>query len=312
MTTSWSITPAHGLLDDASRDAVLELINLATRSDGQGPLSEHATLHLRYGGDREVTHLMVWHEGVLLGYMHLDSTDEVQGPSAEVVVRPDMRGRGIGGALTDAAVAESGMRPLRLWAHGDSPDAAKLAQARGFHRRRSLLQMRRSLYAPLPKALIPNGITIRTFEVGRDNDAWLALNAEAFADLPDQGSWTTEDLTARLREPWFDPQGLLVAQDSDGHMLGTHWTKVHGAVDHHDHVHDPVGEVYVLGVANRARGTGLGRALTILGLEHLRDKGLDAVMLYVDASNTAGIRVYEGLGFTPWDTDVLYVHGLGT
>jgi mycothiol synthase len=30
-------------------------------------------------------------------------------------------------------------------------------------------------------------------------------------------------------------------------------------------------------------------------------------MLYVDSTNTAAIRLYESLGFTRWDTDVMYL-----
>lgn len=308
MTRGWHVDVARGGLPVATRDAVLALLNGATRHDGLRPLSEHATLHLRYGGDREVTHLMVWDAQSLVGYAHLDTTDKVAGPSAELVVEPTRRGQGIGAALTDTALNVTDLRPLRLWAHGDSPDAARLAQARGFRRHRSLLQMRRSLYAPLPRPLLPPGVHVRGFILGQDEPAWLALNSRAFATLPDQGGWTRADLDARLREAWFDPAGLLVAIDDSGAMVGTHWTKVHGAANHHDHVHDPIGEVYVLGVAESARGTGLGRALTILGLEHLRERGLDAVMLYVDDSNDAAKKVYEGLGFTAWDADVLYVH----
>ena len=59
MTDGWQVDLAQGELPAATRDAVLSLINGATRHDGMRPLSEHATLHLRYGGDREVTHLMV-------------------------------------------------------------------------------------------------------------------------------------------------------------------------------------------------------------------------------------------------------------
>lgn len=308
MTLAWDVQQSHGELPEPTRDAVLALINTATRHDGLRPLSEHATLHLRYGGDREVTHLMVWRDAELVGYAHLDTTDKVAGPSAEIVVAPHLRNHGIGAALTDAALRANALRPLRLWAHGDSPEAARLAHARGFRRHRSLLQMRRSLYAPLPRPLLPPDVTVRGFHVGEDESAWLTLNAQAFAALPDQSGWTRADLDARLQESWFDPDGLLVAFDTAGELVGTHWTKVHGAADHHDHVHDPIGEVYVLGVADSARGTGLGRALTILGLEHLRERGLDAVMLYVDSSNTAAKKVYEGLGFTTWDADVLYVH----
>ena len=65
-------------------------------------------------------------------------------------------------------------------------------------------------------------------------------------------------------------------------------------------------EVYVLGVAPGHQGHGLGRTLTVIGLEHLRSRGLNEVMLYVDESNTAAVRTYEALGFTRVDVDVLY------
>ncbi len=80
-------------------------------------------------------------------------------------------------------------------------------------------------------------------------------------------------------------------------MLGFHWTKVHGArsfdpvdtVDDHGHDHDPIGEVYVLGVDPAAQGLGLGAALTLAGLRYLRGRGLDQVMLYVEETNRPAI-----------------------
>jgi mycothiol synthase len=162
-----------------------------------------------------------------------------------------------------------------------------------------LRQMRRPL-VDLPEAVLPSGVVVRTFEVGADEEAWTALNNEAFASHPDQGSWSVDEVRVREQESWFDPAGFFLAV-RDGRLVGFHWTKVHGA-DGHDH--EPIGEVYVVGVADSERGTGLGKALTLIGLEHLATRGLAEALLYVDESNPAAIGLYERLGFTTWSKDV--------
>jgi mycothiol synthase len=224
------------------------------------------------------------------------------------------RRRGLGRALVRAAMEASNDGRLRLWAHGDHPSASALALSLGFERSRVLWQMRRSLYAPVPAPELPDGVRIRPFEVGRDEEAWVALNAAAFADHPDQGRWTLRDLRVRLCEPWFSAPGFLLAErEADGELLGFHWTKVHGELHVHPrppgtapHAHEPIGEVYVLGISPRAAGTGLGVALTLAGLRHLRAQGLDQAMLYVDESNTRAVRLYQKLGFSRWTTDVCF------
>jgi mycothiol synthase len=300
---------------------VLALTQAASDADGVYPLSEHVMLHLRHGGDAPAVHLLArdadQHPGAgdpLVGYAHVDTTDEVEGASAELCVHPAARRRGLGRALVTGAIAAAQEHDpagrLRLWAHGDHPSANALAMSLGFHRARVLWQMRRSLYAPVSIPHLPDGVSLRPFRVGQDDDAWLALNARAFADHPDQGRWTREDLRVRLTEQWFDPDGFLLAERA-GQLVGFHWTKVHGALRHHPpgeepHDHDPMGEVYVLGVDPAAAGHGLGRALTLAGLRYLRGRGLDQVMLYVDETNRPAIGLYTRLGFARWSTDVSF------
>jgi mycothiol synthase len=225
--------------------------------------------------------------------------------SGELVVHPARRRRGLGRALLDAMTAEAGGQSLRVWAHGDLPAAAKLAEAAGFGRFRALWQMRRPLRGRLDQPALPEGYALRTFVPGRDEDEWLSLNARAFAQHPEQGSWTRHDLELREREPWFDPAGFLIAERG-GHMAGFHWTKVHSPAGRQGSADSGLGEVYVLGVDPAGQGTGLGRALTLAGLHYLRDRGLAEAMLYVDEDNLAAIAMYSRLGFTRTRTDVMY------
>jgi mycothiol synthase len=211
-------------------------------------------------------------------------------------------------------VAEAGPLRVRIWAHGDLPAAARLAADAGFTRVRALYQLRRSLRKPVPEARLPEGITLRAFVPGADEDEWLEVNAAAFADHPEQGNWTRAELEHREAQPWFDPAGFFLAV-RDGHLAGFHWTKVHGqrpaAGEGASGLAGPdgrTGEVYVVGVHPREQGTGLGRALTLAGLAYLRAEEIPEVMLYVDGENTAAIRLYESLGFELASTDVMYEH----
>ncbi|MFJ9131000.1 mycothiol synthase [Streptomyces sp. NPDC102340] len=276
---------------------VLDLLTEAARTDGQQAVSEQGRLQLR-GGEREgVRHLLLSIGDELVGYAQLEDTDPIEAPAAELVVHPAHRGHGHGRALGAALLAASGKR-LRVWAHGGHSAARHLAQVLGLTLFRELRQMRRPLTnLELPEPVLPAGVRIRTFVPGQDDEAWLAVNAAAFAHHPEQGSLTQRDLDDRKAEPWFDPAGFFLAFRGD-ELVGFHWTKVHAQ--------ERLGEVYVVGVAPAGQGGGLGKALTATGLRHLAAAGLPTAMLYVDADNKAAVSVYERLGFTTYETDLMY------
>lgn len=304
--TQVSLAVVRNSLPRAAADKVEALASDVHAADGIEPLSEDARYVVRYGG-KGVRHLtLALPGGAIIGYAHLVPAAEGEPGGAwsgELLVGPDYRRRGLGSALAAGLRSAASGQGVRVWAHGDLPAAAALARSAGFTRARALWQLRLSLKgAALPEPSFPAGVTVRAFKPGSDEDAWLEVNRRAFAHHPEQGSWTLEDLRLREREPWFDPGGFFLAE-RDGQLAGFHWTKVHPDGGENG---EAAGEVYVVGVDPGQQGGGLGRALTLLGLAHLRDRGLASVLLYVDEDNEAAVRMYTSLGLRRWSVDVMY------
>lgn len=284
-------------LTEDQADQVRRLVSQSAGAQDNPPISEGGLLRLHAGAP--VRHLLATSEGSeLLGYAQL--APDAEATAAELVAVDDAVALELLGAL-EKLDAEDPHGELRLWAHGESSVARRAAQQAGLLVTRELLQLRRSLpdleLGDVPR---PAGVNIRPFVPGRDDQAWLALNALAFASHPEQGGWTQRDLDERLQEPWFDPGGFLLAE-RDGELVGYHWTKVH------DETPEPMGEVYVLGVHPAAQGMHLGRVLLTAGLRHLRGLGLGTVLLYVDETNTGAVALYRTLGFAEFSRDVQYV-----
>lgn len=177
---------------------------------------------------------------------------------------------------------------------------AERARQRGFVTQRVLLQMRRPLPAPQPE------LTTRGFDPARDVDAWLSINNAAFAGHSEQGGWTAETFEQRRAQPWFDPDGLRLAE-IDGTVAGFCWVKMHHAGDPGPgapHRETPSetggetqGEIYVIAVDPAFAGQGLGTQLVLAGLQWMVDHGAAEALLYTDADNIAAVTVYERLGF---------------
>lgn len=275
---------------EAERSAAIGFVERIAEARGQRPLSDQLWLDLTAdsasGQDSLALAVTVLDPSGVLAYAQVSGANE--GATLEVVVDE---------SVADAAaihddIAETAIDAFRRavgghltwWVDTDDAHIRSVAEAGGLELARALHQMRVAL--PLDSR---SSVPTRAF-TRDDAAAWVTVNNRAFASHPEQGGWTVDTLALRYAEPWFDPSGFRL-YEADGRLVGFCWTKIH-----HD-VEPPVGEIYVIGVDPEFHGRGLGRELTLAGLDWLADRGLTQAILFVDGGNTPALRLYERLGF---------------
>lgn len=288
----------NALPNASEPDYLAGLLERARAIDGQSPFSDQSLVELERG------------ERALIGSAHgaaIFSADEL-----ELVIDPDHRGQGLVSELVATVLGEH-PDVTYAWAHGDHPASRALAARFGFTPVRTLLQLRATLDAapPLPhnsgspeETALPDELAkptprrepaISRFRPGIDDSAWLALNAKAFADHPEQGGLTQRDLDDRMAEPWFNADDFLILWDGND-MIGFCWLKVE----------DDIGEIYAVGMDPARQGEGLGRVLMDAGLARIAAHGIRTVALYVEADNEPALALYQRYGFTQHTIDIRY------
>lgn len=287
-----------------SLDRLKRLFDDVRAHDHHDALGEHKWLDLVHGGRSGFGGIIASEDGHAhpVGYAHVSRHPNPDNAhwGIEIVVHPEHRGVGVEVELVDRAlrlVAESGGGHVHWWVFQPSEIHDGIAHRLNVQRGRDLLHMR----IPLPvseKPVFPPGVHLRPFEPGRDEEAWLRLNNDAFDHHPEQGAWDLQTLSRRMHEPWFDPEDLLLAVDDAG-LAGSNWIKL-------DHERK-IGEIYVIAVDRSRQGSGLGRALSLAGLEHMASRGMHTGALYTDANNEPAVGMYRRIGFDVHHVDRAYV-----
>jgi mycothiol synthase len=182
---------------------------------------------------------------------------------------------------------------VQLWIRQVDEHSDGIATGLGFVAYRDLWQLR----CPLPNE--PSGLDTRAF-TDADIDDFVRVNNRAFHWHPEQGGLTADAVRATMTEAWFDPDGFRLLHDDGGALIGFCWTKVHADLE------PPLGEIYVIAIDPSQHGRGLGKPMTLAGLEWLSAQGLQHGMLYVESDNDPANATYAALGFTRHHTDRAY------
>lgn len=141
---------------------------------------------------------------------------------------------------------------------------------------------------------IPPWPPIRPMNLGEEASLASIQNlsfAESWGFQPN----TEEDIRYRLSLACCSYEGVFFAE-LEGKVVGYCWTR---------ELNDR-GEIWMLGVDPVWQGRGVGRALLLQGIHHLRRRGFQRIDLTVDAENAKAISLYHSLGFRRVGTIIWY------
>jgi mycothiol synthase len=238
--------------------------------------------------------------GTVVGYARV-AAEEPDVVESWGVVHPDHRGRGLGTALLDRIEERAGrllpdLETVRFRHAIDADDdaAAALLRGRGLRLVRHFWHMQVELAGPVEPGPSPAGIAIAGICSPDDLPDVHGVLETAFADHWDHAPRTYERwVDDEASGPDYDPS-LWLAARAGGVVVGALTASVMG-----DH-----GWVGLLGVAAPYRGRGIAPALLRRSFAGFAARGVDRVVLAVDAGNASAAAVYERAGMSVvkrWD-----------
>lgn len=219
--------------------------------------------------------------------------NEGQFPSA-VLIHPNYMNQGIEqviwlkleGRATDLVSNSSCLNGTIVTQANNSYEEKILGEA-GFIPTRIWWGMGIELKKNIPSAIWPNGVTVRHYIPGVDDERLHQAFNEAFADHWNSKSSTLEEFLQRTEREGFHPTLWSLAM-VEGEVVGFVFSKK-GA--------DNKAEITHLGVRRSKRKQGLGLALLHHAFGQLYEEGISKVHLNVDSENITGApRVYEAAG----------------
>jgi mycothiol synthase len=293
--------------------AVTALSESCVEADGDAPLSDRVARRLhqpRCGPDRNILVLAadpIGHDRVI-GYAHLAPAPDAPGNSVEIAVHPSFRRRGVARILLRTAVEETPDGRIRLATPYPTPAARALARSAGLNSVRQREHLVLGPGAVPPADALPTGTRIRTFHPERDEPGWQTMHTR----IPPADILTLADLRRRRADTWFDPEGLLVAEDTTApgyrHLLGFAWATVHRdewAPGFRGRERSPSGFIH-LGGTEHSTPLSVSRALILSAVRWLGTRGVTSITTSTDHRTGHPGDFLRQLGFRTRGTDLVF------
>ncbi len=255
-------------------------------------------------------------DGAIVGYVRVEWLDQNDGSRSYdrvCILRPELRGQGIGRAMLrwaetrigEIAAGHDTEQPRFFGAESWDADThgERLLRRNGYEPVRTFYDMVRPTLDDIAKPEIPVGFEIRPVTKADMRAVWEA-DAKAFRDHWGGVDESEESFQRFVGDPRLDPSL---------HVVGFAGDQVAGAVL--NLIDDEENELYErrrglldsVFVRRPYRRRGLARALILRSLEVLRDRGMTSAWLGVDADNANdALRLYESCGFASKRSTTVY------
>ncbi|HKP54135.1 MAG TPA: GNAT family N-acetyltransferase [Chloroflexia bacterium] len=305
-------------MSEADIPAVVDFINELEQLEPMGESITHAEYEQEYHrpDSQNFTRLLVTlldadgNEARIIGRGLVYKSPSADHAFSRLHIHPNYRNQGIGTRLyeeLEKIVAGTGAREWQFGFNELATCTRAFLTQRGFGLGYLSLDMRLAADQEVPEPQLPAGIDVRTFVAGQDEELLRQVYNTSFAGYQDHVESPLEEIIYWTQLPEFSAwDGIFIAFAGE-EAVASCWTRIN--LEENKRLGLDVGWIDSLGVVPAYRERGLGRALLLLGIRHLR-RHVPIVDLNVIAKNEKALGLYEGVGFRRYKGHVNMVKSL--
>jgi mycothiol synthase len=304
---------------DADLQAVTDFVNYCSDVENleDNYSAEGLQLEFEHPKLNKEIDLRLWHDNegklVAFGQTWCDATEDRFEANLWARVHPGLKQSGLSAEILQwaekrtKADERTQKLPAFVISGGRSTEKAKLAilEQAGYAKIRYFYIMERDLNAEIPPYQLPEGFRVDYVKTPEDVAKWVDAYNMSFIDHWNFHPTTVQDHSHWLNDPEYLPEIDLVAVAPDGKFAAHCFCTINKAENEHRGVKE--GWINLLGSVRGYRKQGFGKNMLLVGMQKLKERGMDTAMLSVDTENPSGaLGLYEAVGFKVRRTNIAY------